>query len=107
MPRNKQSKKEEKKELQFEKLQSFEVVSAKEGESKRGSWILATVKINGVTIYGVRPVSYTTKDGKEADFISFPEEKVGEKYYKRVYIPLTAEDQQTICNAIYKVLDEK
>lgn len=106
MPRA-NAKKEEKKELEFEKLQSFEIVSAKEGESKGRSWMLATVKINGVTIYGCKPVTYKTKDGKEADFLAFPEEKVGDKYYKRAWIPLSSEDQQTICNAIYKKLDEK
>ena len=107
MPRTSDKKGSNKKEQEFEKLEGFSVVSAREGESKRGSWILATVKINGVTIYGCRPVTYKTQEGKEADFLAFPEEKVGDKYYKRAYIPLSAEDQQTICNAIYKALDEK
>ena len=110
MPRaNSSSKKDEKdkKPVEVEKLLSFSIISAREGKSERGDWILATVKINGVTIYGCRPVTYKTKDGKEADFLSFPEEKVGDKYYKRAYIPLSSEDQQTICNAIYKALDEK
>ena len=107
MPRNNSSKKETKKELTFEKLDSFEILRAVELEYKGNINVLADVKLNGVCIYGVRPVTYTDKaDGKEKDFLSWPERKgKDDKYYKIVYVALSAEDQQKVCDAIYQKLD--
>lgn len=94
---------------EFEKLVSFEVVSAKEGTSGNGNeWQLCTVKINGVTIYGCRAVTYTDKEGKSKDFLAFPERKGADgKYYKHAFIPLSQEDQQKICDAIWAKLEGK
>lgn len=93
---------------EFEKLVSFEVVSAKEGKTANGDWQLCTVKINGVTIYGCRAVTYTDKEGKSKDFLAFPERKGSDgKYYKHAYIALSQEDQQKICDAIWAKLEGK
>ena len=108
MPRNNSSnKKETKKELTFEKLDSFEILRAVELEYKGNKNVLADVKLNGVCIYDVRPVTYTDKaDGKEKDFISWPERKgKDDKYYKIAYMALSGEDQQKVCDAIYQKLD--
>ena len=94
---------------EFEKLVSFEVISAKEGTyADGGGWQLCTVKINGVTIYGCRAVTYTDKEGKSKDFLAFPDRKGSDgKYYKHAFIALSAEDQQKICDAIWAKLDGK
>lgn len=94
---------------EFDKLVSFEVVSAKEGKSSKGNdWQLCTVKINGVTIYGCKAVTYTDKEGKSKDFLAFPERKGSDgKYYKHAYIALSPEDQQKICDAIWAKLEGK
>ena len=108
MPRNNSSsKKESKKEMTFEKLDSFEILRAVELEYNGKKNVLADVKLNGVCIYGVRPVTYTDKaDGKEKDFLSWPERKGKDnKYYKIAYMALSAEDQQKVCDAIYQKLD--
>ena len=109
MPRNNNSssKKESKKEMTFEKLDSFEILRAVELEYKGNKDVLADVKLNGVCIYGCRPVTYTDKaDGKEKDFLSWPERKgKDDKYYKIAYMALSAEDQQKVCDAIYQKLD--
>lgn len=97
------------KDPEFDKLVSFEVVSAKEGKSAGGNdWQLCTVKINGVTIYGCKAVTYTDKEGKSKDFLAFPERKGSDgKYYKHAYIALSPEDQQKICDAIWAKLEGK
>lgn len=98
---------------EFEKLVSFEILSAKEGKSAAGKeWQLCTVKINGVTIYGCRAVTYTDKEGKSKDFLAFPERQGKDKdgndcYYKHAFIPLSQEDQQKICDAIWAKLEGK
>ena len=108
MPRNNSSsKKESKKEMTFEKLVSFEILRAVELEYNGKTNVLADVKLNGVCIYGCTPVTYTDKaDGKEKDFLSWPERKgKDDKYYKIAYMALSAEDQQKVCDAIYQKLD--
>ena len=110
MPRNNSKSNTEnksKKELTFEKLDSFEIMRAVELEYKGKKNVLADVKLNGVCIYGVRPVTYTDKaDGKEKDFLAWPERKgKDDKYYKIAYMALSGEDQQKVCDAIYQKLD--
>lgn len=94
----------------FEKLVSFEVLRAKEFTREDGqTWHAADVKINGVTIYGCRAVTYRDREtNQEKDFLGFPERKGADgKYYKWAYVNLSAEDQQKICDAIWAKLDGK
>lgn len=94
---------------EFVKLASFEVTRAKEFTREDGkTWHAADVKINGVTIYGCRAVTYVDRaDGKEKDFLGFPERKGSDgKYYKWAYVPLSPEDQQKVCDAIWAKLAE-
>ena len=109
MPRSNGGSKGGAKAPEFEKLVSFEVISAKEGTTGNGNdWQICTVKINGVTIFGCRAVTYKDKEGKSKDFLAFPERKGSDgKYYKHAYIPLSQEDQQKICDAIWAKLEGK
>ena len=98
---------------EFAKLDSFEVVDAREYSKDGKSWHNATVRINGVTIYGCRAVTYTDKnDGKDKDFLSFPQREGkdsdgNKKWYHHCFIALSPEDQQKICDAIWAKLDGK
>ena len=94
---------------EFIKLESYEVTRAKEFSKDGESWHNADVKINGVTIYGCRAVTYKDhKDGKEKDFLAFPERKGSDgNYYKYAFAPLSPADQQKICDAIWAKLDGK
>lgn len=95
----------------FEKLESFEVIRARELTYNGKTSVLADLKLNGVCVYGARAVTYKDKStGEDKDFIGWPEregkDKDGNKaYYKVAYMALSAEDQQTVCNAIYDKLD--
>lgn len=94
---------------EFIKLESYEVTRAKEFTKDGKSWHNADVRINGVTIYGCRAVTYVdNNDNKEKDFLAFPERKGSDgKYYKYAFAPLSPEDQQKICDAIWAKLDGK
>lgn len=95
---------------EFVKLESFEVVRAQEFTRQDGqSWHVADLKINGVTVYGCRAVTYKDKQtGEDKDFLGWPERKGSDgKYYKWAYCNLSADDQQKICDAIWAKLDGK
>lgn len=99
---------------EFANLDSYEIVDAKEYSKDGKTWHNATVRINGVTIYGCRAVTYVDhKDGdKEKDFLSFPQREGkdsagNKKWYQHCFIALSPEDQQKICDAIWAKLDGK
>ena len=46
------------------------------------------LEVNGVTIYGMQYIQYTTKEGKEGDLISFPSYKGSDgKFYNNCWFP--------------------
>ena len=46
------------------------------------------LEVNGVTIYGMQYIHYTTKEGKEGDLISFPSYKGSDgKFYNNCWFP--------------------
>ena len=58
--------------------------------------VLADVEINGITIYGMRVV-----EGKNGDFLSFPQTKGKDgKYYSVCWAKLSDKDQADILKAI-------
>lgn len=64
--------------------------------------VVADIMLNGVSIYGVRVV-----EGKNGDFLSFPQRKGSDgKYYSIVYAPLSQDDQIMLLNAIERKLNE-
>lgn len=110
MPRTKSNNNENKgsgKAPEFAKLETYEIKRAREVSYNGKTSVLADVTLNGVTVYGVKAVTYTDREGKERDFIGWPERKGSDdKYYKIAYCPLSNDDQQKICDAIYAKLDE-
>lgn len=110
MPRTKSNAGAAAKAPEFAKLDSYEIVGVKEYSKDGETWHNATVRINGVTIYGCKAVTYVDhNDGnKEKDFLSFPQRKGSDnKWYRHCYIALSPEDQQKICDAIWAKLDGK
>ena len=83
-------------------LRDFSVKNAHCGTTQDGkTWILADLEMNGITIYGVRVV-----EGKNGDFLSFPQRKGQDgKYYSIVYAPLCEEDQNAVLAAIERKLN--
>lgn len=78
-----------KKERQTVKVESFSVNRAKVFEN---GGVVIDVTINGISIYGVNIV-----EGKNGDFLSFPQRKGKDgKYYGIVYCPLSEKDQADI-----------
>lgn len=63
--------------------------------------VWADIEINGIRIYGVRVV-----EGKNGDFLSFPQNKGKDgKYYSIVWCKLSEKDQSDIIAAIESKLN--
>lgn len=57
--------------------------------------------VNGITIYGCRVV-----EGKNGDFISFPQQKGRDnKYYNIVFVPISNEDSNKILAEVERQLN--
>lgn len=64
--------------------------------------VVADLTINGIKIYGVRVV-----EGKEKDFLSFPQRKgVDGKHYSIVYAFISDEDQADIIKEVENALSK-
>ena len=64
--------------------------------------VFFNMTFNKVKVYGCRVV-----EGKNGDFISFPQKKVNEKYYNHVWIALNDDDTKCIIAHVEKFLEEK
>lgn len=87
---------EKKQDKEVVKVESFKVTRAYEFTNKNVAFDMI---LNGINFYGL-----TVVKGKNGDFISFPQRKVGEKYYSIYYIPLDELDADAIMDEVYKVL---
>lgn len=86
---------------EFMKVDTFQVTRANCVGSK--NTVFADLVINGVSIYGV-----TVVEGKNGDFLSFPQRKADNgKYYHIAYAPLSNDDQADIIKEIERVLNSK
>lgn len=92
----KDSKKDEQ-EKSFIKVDSFEIVRAKDTDYG----IAFDATINGITFYGM-----FVKLGSNGDFISFPSRKYEDKHYRHYYIPFTEEDANKIMDAVVAKANE-
>lgn len=69
--------------------------------------IVFDLRVNGITIYGMRYVEYMTKDGQPGSMLSFPsrkDEKSG-KYYSYAWFPISRELQEDIEDQISDKLE--
>ena len=63
--------------------------------------VFFTLELNGVIIYDCRVV-----EGKNGDFVAFPSDKGSDdKYYSKVYAPLSEEDAKAIISEVEKQLN--
>lgn len=70
----------------------FEVQNIKAIQGKKDSYRM-TLIINGVKIYGAKYLTYTSQDGSDKSFISFPSYKgKDDKYYNVCWYPISDED---------------
>ena len=62
--------------------------------------VICDLEINGVTVYGCRVV-----EGKNGDFIGFPQYKGSDnKYYSHAYFKFTEDEQKAIIKTIEGML---
>lgn len=81
---------------------SFEVTRAHyvEGKQGKGGRCFFDMEINGLKVYGM-----TVVEGKNGDFISWPQKKGSDdKYYSIVWARLSDNDQKKIIEAVEKLL---
>ena len=95
------TKNTEKQTTNFVKVTESEVKNVRAIDTKRGTMVLFTLVLNGITIYNCKVAT-----GKNGDFISFPqyEDKNG-KYWSHVYAPLSSEDSDAILTAVQEALN--
>lgn len=87
---------------------TYEVEVTRARQFKDGA-IVFDLRVNGVTIYGMRYIEYTTKEGKPGSMLGFPsrkDEKTG-KYYSHAWFPISRELQEEIENQIGMVLEKR
>lgn len=73
-----------------------EVRNPKEVDGKKGTYRF-TLIVNGVTLYGVKSISYTDETGTERSFIAFPGYKGNnDKYYNNFWFPISRQLQEEI-----------
>ena len=97
----KQEPKDNTKESENIKVESFRVENVRVVNGKNGDVVFFTLVLNGVTIYNVR-----VSTGRNGDFISWPQVKgANDKYYNQVYARLSNEDQKEILDAVQTAID--
>ena len=94
--------KKETKEKEYLKVESVDVGNVRLYEGQEANTVFFTLILNGVTIYNCKVV-----EGKNGDFIAFPQLKANNgKYYNIAYAALSPEDEEKIRAMIQKRLDE-
>lgn len=82
----------------YTEVKEFSVIRTKMFDNGN---VVFDLSINGVSIYGCRVV-----EGKQGDFISFPQRKGGDgKYYHIAYASLSQDDQGAILAAVERELN--
>lgn len=98
MKKPENTKNQEAQKRTYEEIRSLEVKRVK---MFGNGGVTADVNINGVDIYGVRVV-----EGKNGDFLSFPQRKGSDgKYYHIAYVYMNPNDQQTLLEMIERRLN--
>lgn len=91
----------ETKEREYCEVRAFEVRNARVVTYNSKDVVFFTLMLNGIFINNCKVV-----EGKNGDFISFPQYKGGDgKYYNNVYVSLSDEDSAKILEEIQKQID--
>lgn len=84
---------------------SVKVLKATPRKNKKDCYRFNAV-VNGVTIYGMDYITYTSKTGDERSFIAFPQyQSSDEKYYNHVYFPVNDPMNATLFADIEKQIE--
>ena len=103
----------ENKEVKQEAAQkrTYEIKVEDARSTKNDAIVMVDLEVNGIKIKSCMLKEATvTKDGdkyKKGDkcyFLNFPSEKVGDKYYNRVWFPVSNENLEDIINQVKDLL---
>lgn len=90
---------------------SYEIKVESARATKNETIVMVDLDVNGIKIKSCMLKEATvTKDGdkyKKGDkcyFLTFPSEKVGDKYYNRVWFPVSNENLEDIINQVKSLL---
>ena len=90
---------------------SYEIKVEAARATKNDAIVMVDLEVNGIKIKSCMLKEATvTKDGdkyKKGDkcyFLNFPSEKVGDKYYNRVWFPVSNENMQDILDQVKALL---
>ena len=90
---------------------SYEIKVEAARTTKNDAIVMVDLEVNGIKIKSCMLKEATvTKDGdkyKKGDkcyFLNFPSEKVGDKYYNRVWFPVSNENMQDILDQVKALL---
>lgn len=79
--------------------------------TKNDKIVMLDLIVNGVTIKSCILKEVTVKEdgekhkkGDTCYILNFPSEKSGDKYYNRVWFPVSSEDMEKICNQVKALL---
>lgn len=94
------NKKETKQESQEKVQYNVKVLKVTPRPKKEGCYRI-NLEVNGITIYGMEYVTYTSKEGKQREFIAFPQyqDKQG-GYWNHVYFPINDPNYRDVFEAI-------
>ena len=93
----------EKKEREYIKITNLNVDNVRAFEGNKSTTVFFTLIINGVSIYNCKVV-----EGKNGDFISFPQTKgSNEKWYNVAYAAISPEDSEKILTQVQTLLDKQ
>ena len=107
----KKANKEEKKEVRKFEYKPAEIGVSKVREIKgKDDCYRFNLEINGVSIYGCSYITYTNKEGKEDNFIAFPQYKGSDgNYYNTCWFPINdpayRKEFEEIENQISKLIE--
>lgn len=83
---------------------TVEVSDVKEIAGKADSYRF-TLRVNGVTLYGMKDIAYTNADGQPDSFIAFSGYKGNnEKFYNNAWFPISRELKEEIEKQIEALL---
>ena len=101
----------EKEVKQEEAKRSYEIKVEAARATKNESIVMVDLEVNGIKIKSCMLKEATVKEdgekhkkGDKCYFLNFPSEKVGEKYYNRVWFPVSNKNMEDIVSQVKALL---
>ena len=96
---------------QEEAKRSYEIKVEAARATKNESIVMVDLDVNGIKIKSCMLKEATVKEdgekhkkGDKCYFLNFPSEKVGEKYFNRVWFPVSNKNMEDIVNQVQALL---